>query len=152
MGKAKPASLWTGRSLRFQALTLVGSLVALILVAGSFIIDAENSAAQQGRIAGQAASLRYSAYVYMSRIDDEENALNDFALSSDRSTMVTYDRDRQRAQEGRVALAGMPAAGTVAAERGRLLEAADAVQAWADDLYGRLEQQLPVPTSFYDDG
>jgi len=144
--------LWTGRSLRFQALVLLGGLLLVVFVASGFIISSLAAADQQQTAAAAAASLRYSAYVYTGRITAEENSLNEYSVTRDLSTLVVYSRDRQRAVEGRATLASMPATGTVAGERARLLAAADAVQAWTDDLQARLVGEVAVPATFYDDG
>ena len=144
--------LWTGRSLRFQGLTLVGALLVVVAIASGVIISSLTSADQQSRAADAAASLRYSAYVYTERITAEENALNEYELTQDASKLVVYERDRQRVVEARSALARMPASGTVAAERVRLLAAADAVQVWTEELLGRIEDRESIPGSFWDEG
>ena len=144
--------LWTGRSLRFQGLTLVGALLVVVAIASGVIISSLTSADQQSRAADAAASLRYSAYVYIERITAEENALNEYELTQDASKLVVYERDRQRVVEARSALARMPASGTVAAERVRLLAAADAVQVWTEELLGRIEDRESIPGSFWDEG
>ncbi|HEX6349673.1 MAG TPA: GAF domain-containing sensor histidine kinase [Candidatus Dormibacteraeota bacterium] len=152
MRAGSPGGLWTRRSLRFQAVTLLAALVTVFLVARGVIITSLADAQQQSHVADAAASLRSSAYVYSERITAEEGALDEYSLTQDASKLVVYERDRQRAIDARVAFALMPASGSVAAERTRLLAAADAVQIWTEELLGRLENQEAIPTSFWDAG
>jgi signal transduction histidine kinase len=143
---------WSRRSLRFEGVTLVCALVALIGVAGAYIVFSLEAARQQDDAAVSATALRYSADLLVGRMSAEENSLSEYTVTQDASDLLVYARDRQRAQAARESLATIPADGTVAAERARLLVVADELQVWLDDLRVRLESGQPVPPAVYDAG
>ncbi|HEY8642140.1 MAG TPA: GAF domain-containing sensor histidine kinase [Candidatus Dormibacteraeota bacterium] len=133
-------------------MTLVCALVALIGVAGGYIVLSLEAARQQDGAAISATALRYSADLLEGRMSAEQNSLSQYSLTRDASHLVIYSRDRQRALAARDSLASLPDQGTVDGERSRLLETADELQVWLDDLRAQVEVGALVPPDFYERG
>src|SRR5436309_14193256 len=95
---------WSRRSLRFQGVVLLGALLALIGVAGGYIVGSVVTASRENAAAFSATTLRYSADVLMGRMAAEDNSLSEYRVTEDGSALVVFARDRQRAQAARASL------------------------------------------------